>query len=479
MKKNNSIIGRKKEIEKLENVVKSKKSEFIAVYGRRRVGKTFLIREHFNYTFDFQISGLANAGTKQQLLNFDLAIDRQSAFNSDKSSKNWILAFQKLKDVLENSSNKEKKIIFIDELPWFDTKGSDFMMGLEHFWNGWASNRKDIVLIVCGSAASWMHNELINNHGGLHNRVTQKLKIEPFNLQETEQMLIAKNCVLDRYQIVQLYMAMGGIPYYLEAIQPNLSAIQNIQQLFFDKTGLLKNEFNNLYKSLFRKYEVYEKIVEVLASKTEGLQRNDIIQISDIASGGTLTKALTDLEESGFISSYIAYDGKLKNVMFRLSDFYTSFYFKFIKDGKFEGENSWINLNDSPLLRTWQGFTFEQVCLDHVSQIKKALGIHGIQSNNLSWKGKTPEKGAQIDLLIDRRDHVVNICECKFWIDSFVIDKEYAQKLKSKISVFKEVTKIKKAVFLTMITTYGVEKNANAAALVQNEITMDDLFIAN
>ena len=476
MNQETSIVGRKKEIQQLNSITQSKKSEFVTVYGRRRVGKTYLIREYFNYTFDFQISGLAKANTEQQLFNFDSALRKQSNLVYESSSANWLIAFQRLTDCLENKPNKAKKVIFIDELPWFDTPASDFMMGLEHFWNSWASNRKDVLLIVCGSAASWMLNVLINNDGGLHNRITQKMKIEPFNLQETEEMLLAKNCVLDRYQIVQLYMAMGGIPYYLEAVQPSLSAAQNIQQLFFDKSGLLKNEFFNLYRSLFRKYDIYEKIVEALASKTEGLQRADIIKQSGIASGGTLTRVLADLEESGFITAYTALDSKQKNILYRLSDYYTAFYFKFLKDGKYQGENSWLNLIDNPIQRTWQGFAFEQICMDHVWQIKKALGISGVQSTNASWKGSTSEKSAQIDLLIDRRDQVINLCECKFSMDSFSIDKDYSEKLRSKIATFKTVTKTKKAVFLTMITTYGVEKNKYANLLVQNDVVMDDLF---
>jgi AAA+ ATPase superfamily predicted ATPase len=476
MDKDTALIGRKRELQQLDNITKSRKSEFLAVYGRRRVGKTFLIREYFGYTFDFQISGLANADTSQQLFNFDNALRKQSNLIIDSASANWLVAFQRLISHLENLPDAKRKIIFFDELPWFDTKAADFMIGLEHFWNSWASNRKDILLIVCGSAASWMLNVLINNTGGLHNRITQKMKIEPFNLQETEEMLLAKNCVVDRYQIVQLYMTMGGIPYYLDAIQPNWSAAQNIQQLFFEKSGLLKNEFFNLYRSLFRKYDIYEKIVEVISTKTQGLQRGDIIKLSGTASGGTLTKVLADLEESGFISSYRSLDNKQKNIIYRLADFYTAFYFKFIKAGKYNGGDCWINLMDNPVQRTWQGFTFEQVCIDHVTQIKKALGISGIQSNNASWRGGVEGKQAQIDLLIDRRDQVINICECKFSLDTFTIDKEYSEKLRAKISIFKEATKTKKAVFLTMITSHGVEKNKYANLLVQNEITMDDLF---
>lgn len=476
MKESTAIIGRKQEIQKLDAITQSKKSEFLAVYGRRRVGKTFLIREYFDYTFDFQVSGLANANTQQQLFNFDTALRKQSNLVFEEASANWLIAFNRLAEHLENLPGKDKIVVFFDELSWFDTPVSDFVMGLEHFWNSWATNRKDVLLIVCGSAASWMVNILFNNSGGLHNRVTQKMKIEPFTLQETEAMLLSKKCVLERYQITQLYMAVGGIPYYLDAVQPHLSVPQNIQALLFDKTGLLMNEFYNLYRSLFRKYEIYEKIVEVLSSKNEGLQRNEIIKLSGISSGGTLTKVLADLEESGFICSYVSLDHKRKNTLYRLADYYTSFYFRFIKSGKYQGKDSWINLIDNPAQRTWQGFAFEQICLDHVWQIKKALGISGVQSNNLAWRGGTEEKSAQIDLLIDRRDQVISLCECKFSLDTFSINKDYSEKLRSKIATFKRVTGTKKSVFLTMITTYGVEKNKYANLLVQNEVTLDDLF---
>ncbi|MBX2927848.1 MAG: AAA family ATPase [Saprospiraceae bacterium] len=476
MKELGSVIGRKKEIQKLDAILQSKKSEFLAVYGRRRVGKTFLIREYFNYQFDFQVSGLAHADTKQQLFNFDSALRKQSALVFDTPSDNWLVAFQRLEEHLESIKKAERKVVFFDELSWFDTHGSDFVMGLEHFWNSWASNRKDVLLIVCGSAASWMINVLINNTGGLHNRITQKMKIEPFNLQETEQMLQAGNCVLNRYQIVQLYMALGGIPYYLDAVQPHLSTPQNIQELLFDKSGLLHNEFFNLYRSLFKKYEIYENVVSVLADKNEGMERKDIIRLSGIPSGGTLTKVLADLEESGFITSYISLTNKQANTIYRLSDYYTAFYFRFIKEGKYHGENAWLNLLDHPAHRAWQGLVFEQICIDHVWQIKKALGISGVLSNHTAWRGGTGDKTVQIDLLIDRRDQVINLCECKFSLDTFTIDKDYAEKLRSKIHTFKTATQTRKAVFLTLITTYGVEKNANANMLVQNEVTMDDLF---
>ena len=476
MNHQNNIIGRKKEIEDLTRITASSKSEFLAVYGRRRVGKTFLIREFFDYQFDFQMSGLANADTSQQLFNFHTALSRQSALYFGHQPENWLVAFQRLIDHLEALETGKKKIIFFDELPWLDTKSSDFVMGLEHFWNSWASNRRDVLLITCGSAASWMINVLINHTGGLHNRVTNRLKIEPFCLQEVEVFLQKKNCVFERYQTLQLYMALGGIPFYLDAIKPDLSAAQNIQRLFFEKNSFLKNEFFNLYRSLFKKHAIYEQIVEVLSSKPYGLQRNELIKLSSLSSGGTLTKVLADLEESGFITSYAPFDDKNKNTIYRLSDYYTAFFFRFIKDSPYKGKDAWLNLIDNPLYWAWQGFSFEQICIDHIAQVKKGLGIQSVLSKEVTWKGRTETKAAQIDLLIDRRDQVINICECKFSLDTFTIDKAYADKLRQKISVFKDVTRTRKAVFLTMLTTYGVEKNKYANLLVQNEVTMNDLF---
>ncbi len=473
---NELIIGRKRELAQFESIAASKKSEFVAVYGRRRVGKTFLIKEFFAYKFDFQMTGLANASTDQQLFNFHTTIARQSNKVYPEQPNNWLIAFQRLIDHVEGIKQDRKKIIFIDEMPWFDTPASDFIMGLVHFWNGWALNRKDILLIVCGSAASWMINNLINNHGGLHNRVTQKMKVNAFNLCEAEEMLESKGCVFDRLQIIELYMAMGGIPYYIEAVKPGWSAAQNIQQLFFDEAGLLQNEFFNLYRSLFKKHEVYEKVVETLSTKTSGLNRGEISKLSKIASGGTLTKVLKELEESGFISTYQSLDKKQKNTIYRLSDFYTFFYFKFQQSGEYGSDGSWMNMLDNPMHRVWQGFTYEQICLSHGYQIKKALGIQGILSNELSWRGSIEDKSVQIDLLIDRRDQVINLCEIKFSINKFTIDAQYAENLRNKISVFKQVSKTKKSVFLTLITTYGIENNKYVGGLVQNQITMDDLF---
>ena len=469
------IIGRNQELKILKGVFESNKSEFVAVYGRRRVGKTFLIREAFDNKFTFQVSGLANATLSQQLTNFYVALQKANAPKKYPKVNNWLMAFQDLIAYIETSPDT-KKVIFIDELPWFDTQNSGFIQALEHFWNSWASARRDIILIVCGSAASWMINKLINNKGGLHNRIRKRLKVVPFTLKECQSLLAVKHSALDYYQIIQLYMVLGGIPYYWDEVSTAMSAMQNIDAICFQENGLLKNEFDNLYRSLFKNYEKYLSIVNALAKKSKGLTRDEIVKESNLANAGSLTRLLDELEESGFIRKYAPFGKKSRNSLYQLVDFYTLFYLKFINGASSDDENNWMTMIDNPKYRAWSGYAFEQVCLYHLPQIKESLGISGIGTNTSSWRSTSTEQGVQIDLVIDRRDQVINLCEMKFSIKEFVIDKKYNQELRNKIGFFKAETGTKKSVFLTMVTTFGILQNSNSIGLIQNEIRMEDLF---
>jgi AAA+ ATPase superfamily predicted ATPase len=468
------IIGRENEIEILNEKLTSTKAEFIAVYGRRRIGKTYLVRNVFDGKFTFRLTGLAQATLTEQLTNFNMALQDQYPKDGFKNATNWMEAFQQIRTVIEKSKQK-KKIIFIDELPWFDTAHSRFIPALEHFWNSWASGRKDILLLVCGSAASWMINTLINNKGGLHNRITQKIKIQPFTLKECEELLKYKKITLDYYQLVQLYMVLGGIPFYWEAVEKGRSAPQNINKLCFESNGLLTSEFSNLFKSLFAKAERHEAIVAALVKKSKGLTREEISAESKLANGGGLTRLLDELEESGFIRRYIPFGKKLRNSLYQLSDFFSLFHVKFMKGQKAFDKNHWLKLIDSPKHRSWSGYAFEQVCLAHIPQIKKALGISGIETETSSWRSTLSTNGAQIDLVIDRRDGVINLCEMKFSISSFVIDKTYDAELRNKAGAFRTETQTRKSVSLTMLTTFGLKANTYSGN-VQNDLKMDVLF---
>lgn len=470
-----SIVGRHREIEIFNKYYKSANSEFIAVYGRRRVGKTFLIRTVFDQKFTFQLTGIGNATLKQQLTNFHLSIQKKDPTASFLPATSWIEAFQQLISFLEKNSDS-KKIVFFDELPWFDTAGSGFIQALEHFWNSWASARTDILFITCGSAASWMINKLINNKGGLHNRVTGRIKLLPFTLSECEEFLNSKKTVLDRYQLIQLYMVFGGIPFYWDEVQPGSSAAQNIENICFAENGLLRNEFNNLYASLFSKSDRHITIVRTLAQKSKGLTRDEIITGSGLANAGSATRLLEELETSGFIRKYVPFGKKMRNSLYQLTDFYSLFYLKFIENSRLMEQNNWLSMIDSPKWRAWSGYAFEQVCMHHVQQLKMALGISGVQTEVSSWRSSTSTQGAQVDLVIDRRDQVINLCEMKFSINPFTIDKSYAADLQNKIGTFRSETGTRKSVFLTMVTTYGLLQNSYSAALVQNDLSMDILF---
>ncbi len=470
------FIGRKKEQKRLEEKKESYRSEFIAVYGRRRVGKTMLIRKTFNNNFTFQITAIANVDKQQQLLNFVTTLRRydKSALNKP-IPKNWFSAFQQLIDYLEKVTT-EKKVIFLDELPWFDNQKSYFIQSLEHFWNSWAATRDDIILIVCGSAASWMINKLINNRGGLHNRVTERILVEPFNLKETEQLLSIKNPAIDRYQILQLYMVMGGIPYYLEAVRGNQSAAQNIERICFAKDGLLRTEFDNLYRALFKNFNKHLAVVRAISTKSKGLTRKEIIALTKLPESGVTTKVLDELEKSGFIRKYLPFNKRVRGGLFQLVDFYTLFFLRFIEKSNPLDENTWINAIDNPTQRAWSGYAFEQICLYHTQQIKKALSILGVLTKTSTWQSKQKRNGAQIDLVIDRRDHVINLCEMKFSITPYTITKSYADKLMQKISIFREETNTTKALHLTMITTKGLKQNNWSRNIVQNDFSMEILF---
>lgn len=469
------IIGRQRELKIFDRLIKSQKSEFAMVYGRRRVGKTYLVSRKFKDQFTFRITALSNANTKDQLLNFNNYLALFDV-NQDKTqvANSWLEAFQQLVKLLEASKEK-RKVLFFDELPWFDTHGSDFLTGLEHFWNGWASYRSDILLICCGSAASWMIKNLIRDKGGLHNRVTERILVEPFTLKETEQFLKWKGGVYDRYQILELYMAMGGIPFYLESIQTNRSIAQNIDQLYFTTGGLLHKEYYDLYRSLFNSYTHHVAIVEALAQKKKGLSRKEIVQKTGIAEGGNFSVVLNELEQSGFIKKHFPFGRSSRDALYLLRDQYTLFYLTFVHNSKV-GENAWLSRIGNPKWRAWSGYAFERICQYHTNNIKKHLGIGSVYTEVSTWRSKKTADGAQIDLLLDRNDRIINICEMKFSETPYTITKAYSEKLKKKLQVFKEETGTKKTLLLTIISTFGVKENQYYIQSVKDSLSMEALF---
>ncbi len=474
------IIGRKNELEILERVYTSHKSEFLIMYGRRRVGKTFLIDQRFDDHFSFRMSALANATGEQQLAKFqtifNASVDTSLALSN--APKNWLDAFQSIIKFV-NTDTRSRKVIFFDELPWFDTHGSDFILALEDFWNNWAARRSDILLIGCGSAASWMINKLILNRGGLHNRITERILLQPFTLKETEAFMQSKGVFFDRYQLLELYMAMGGIPFYLDNVLVNRSVAQNIDRMFFTPGAILNIEYIALYRSLFNRYDKHVRVVEALAEKSKGLTRAELLAATKLSDGGSTSNILDELEHSGFIQRYLPFGKTKRDALYQLIDPYTLFYLTFVKDAKAKGQGAWLAQADSPKWRAWSGYAFEYICSYHIDAIKKRLGISGVYTEISTWRSQSKEIGtqdAQIDLVIDRNDRVINICEIKFSTDVFSITKNYAENLRNKLRAFRSETGTKKALFLTLITTYGLKQNAHSQQLVNDTLDMSALF---
>ena len=468
------LIGRKIEQQRLIEAYESDYSEFVAVYGRRRVGKTFLVRESFSYQFTFQHAGVANRGMCDQL---DAFVDSLAdcGYKTKSRPKNWIEAFSLLKEHVRLSKAK-KKVIFIDEIPWMDTPRSGFVSALEHFWNSWASARKDILLIVCGSATSWIIKKVFRNHGGLHNRVTVRIHLNPFTLNECELYAKSRHLVLSRYQIALGYMIMGGIPFYWSQLKRSLSLDQNIDRMFFDEDSELYNEYRELFDSLFKHPEPYKKVVSALGMTRAGMTREDVLATTGLDDNGKLSEILENLQSCGFIRKYQAF-GRKNGAFFQLTDNYTLFYYQFIEGKSGQDRNYWSITANTPLRNAWQGLAFEQLCFAHLPQIKRALGITGVLTSAYSWRGKSEgaTSGAQIDMLIDRADNIINLCEMKFSLREYALTTKDISSINNKIASFVEANKVKKAVHVTMVTTYGLEHNEHWGD-IQSEVTLEDLF---
>lgn len=471
------LIARHNECEEIRRCMESDESEFIIVCGRRRIGKTYLIEQYFDKKYDFKYVGGHNLDTRDQLRNFSKALARYSG-RKQQELKDWIDAFDALECYLESLDNNKRKVVFIDEMPWIDSKRSNFVSALENFWNGWANSEGNIVLIATGSATSWMVDKLVMNKGGLHNRITSRIYLTPFTLHETEEYLRWRRFAWDRYQILQAYMAFGGIPYYLKQLSSKESVAQNIDRLCFREDGMLRNEFDELYNALFTRADSYIDTVRVLANHKSGMTRKDISEKLGY-NGSNLTRILKNLERCNFIARRAQYGNKKRDEIFRLVDFYTLFYFKFLENDLSLSDHWWTEHLDSGSVKAWTGLTFELICLEHHRQIKNALGIGGVATSVSTWR-YTPnrqdeKKGAQVDMVMERADRMIHLFEIKFSESKFTITKEYEETIRKRLWLFKEITQTPKAVVQTFVTTFGLS-NPNSWHIVHSEVTMDDLF---
>jgi len=478
-----TIIGRSKEVDELKQLVQSQRAEFVAIYGRRRVGKTFLVDEALREDITFRHAGLSPVdengkknNLKEQLLHFYHSLLLQG-WKGRSRPKNWLEAFFMLEQHLQAIDTGERQVVFIDELPWLDTPRSGFITALEAFWNGWACHRHNMMLVVCGSANSWMLDNLVNNHGGLYGRTTYEIKLTPFSLTECELFYESRGIQLSRYDIAQANMILGGIPYYMSYFEKVKSLAQNIDHLFFAPNAKLKDEFVKLFSSVFTNPDEMMRIVRFLATKRKGYTREDIAKGAQLSCNGDLSKWLKALAASDFIVSYVPFGESARNVHFRLIDPFCLFYLKFVDGQKEMDEAFWMNNVDSPKINSWRGFAFEDLCLRHVDAIKRALQIAGISSSQSAWavSGDDEQEGTQIDLLILRKDNVVNMCEMKFYSEEFAVRADYHKKIVHRTNILQPHLSRKTVIHSTLVTTFGLTYNQYSGDFT-NVVTLADLF---
>jgi uncharacterized protein len=475
-----NIIGRLPEIELLQETLQSQEAELVAIFGRRRVGKTYLIRQVFEKNIVLEFTGLKDASTELQLENFASTLSTMFRLKIDiEVPDNWPQAFRSLTKLLESKRTTKKRVVFLDEFPWIDTPKSGFLAAFDHFWNSWASRQSNLVVVICGSAAAWMIQHIVKNKGGLHNRITRRIRLKPFNLAETELFLRNRRVNLGRYQILEIFMAMGGIPHYLKEIRAGESATQAIDRICFSPDGLLTDEFENLYPALFDNPEKHISAIRAMSDKPSGLTRNEIMTACKISSGGTTSKMVDELLQSGFILAYLPFGKNTRDTIYKLGDEFSIFYLKFMENNTASGSGAWLKKSNTSTWKSWSGLAFESICLKHIPQIKKSLGISGIYAEESIWRNtpKDNEVGAQIDLLLDRADNCINLFEIKFYKEVFTIEKKYAEQLDNAREIFREKTGTKKTLFLTLLTTFGAKTNEHYLGLIQNQLSMNALFI--
>ncbi len=471
-----NLVGRKAEQKTLKQCIDSPKAELIAVYGRRRVGKTYLIKKYFDEKFDFYVSGIYGIETNEQLERFAYQLSTYTKTYIPKPN-NWFEAFDLLKNYLK-TLKKRKIVVFMDELPWFDAHKSNFLRAFEAFWNMWGATQDRLKMIVCGSSTTWIISKLFGDKGGLHNRVTRRIYLRPFTLGETEEFFKNRGFRWKRDIILQCYMALGGIPFYLDMVDPSLGLVENFDKLFFNDNSELKMEFDFMMRTLFNDSQAYKRVLAVLGSKLKGLTRQEILDELKISTNGTLTEILENLCNCDFVRSYAAIGKSQRDTIYQLTDMFTLFYLRFMAGNKSQNPHFWSSLKDQTRA-SWQGYAFEQVCLRHIDQIKSALGISGVQCNVCSWSKKADAKsrGAQIDLLIERPEGYIYVCEMKYSDKKFRIDDDYMAHIESRIeSLDEQLSKKSNYTFYpTMITAKGLADNENAS-MIRCNVVADDLF---
>jgi hypothetical protein len=485
-----ALIGRQAERETLSRAAAVDRAALVAIYGRRRVGKTHLVRTHLAPLAGvyFEIIGQHAAPRATQLANFKEQLESTFFRYRLPELTSWREALSLLGDAVERAAHerpREPIVVFFDELPWMATHRSGLVPAIDYLWNARLSKLPNLVWVLCGSAASFMLDRLINAKGGLHNRITHRLRLDPFQLSDTRDFLASRGLRRGTAQTLELYMALGGVPYYLLQVPRGASAAQAIGQICFERSGQLSDEFARLFSSLFDDSGEHEKLIRAVAKRRAGVLRDELISLAGLKSGGRVSRRLDELEAAGFLARFVPYGKTKRDTSYRLIDEYCLFYLSWIEPAptssfSTSGVKYWQAKAGSPGFRAWAGYAFEGICLKHSAEIQAALGIDTMANVVGTWRyapaSGTSDRGAQIDLLFDRPDGVINLCELKYAADEFVLTKAYAKELVEKVEIFKRRSKAKKDVLVTLVTTHGLKPGLWNDEVIDSVVTVDEMI---
>ena len=470
-----AIIGRREEIRELEKCEKSKKSELVCVYGRRRVGKTYLVEQSFANLFAFRATGVESGNTRTQLKSFYQRLV-EAGDTERRVPQDWFEAFSRLERILAAENIRRsihgKRIVFFDEFPWFATPRSDFLEAFGEFWNRCGTAQGDFLFIICGSATSWIIKNILEDTGSLYNRVTSQIFLRPFSLRETELYMESRVFGWSRRQIVECQMIFGGLPYFFDLLNPDESLTWNINALIFKPHALLRHESKKLLEATLKKSPAYNDILKCLSSHYYGMQKNACFASLDI-SQGTFSRAVEDLIKCGYVHESVDRYSKGHPLRLQLIDPFLLFHYNFLEKGYSETTRFEDFKSDTGRYNNWRGHAFEILCMYHIDHIKNALGISGVRTNSYAWVSEKNE--AQIDLVLDRDDGIVNICEEKYTDTAFAVSAEYEERLLKKMDIYRAETKTKKALKIVMICTENLAGTANTEHITR-VLTLDDLF---
>lgn len=417
---NKLFVGRQSELETLSSLSKKKVASLVVIYGRRRVGKSRLIKEFGKHCRFYSFSGLPETKqTTAQSQREEFARQMREQLNlPGLKAEDWGDLFT----LLASHTQEGSLIIALDEISWMGSKDPDFLGKLKTAWDNAFSENPQLILIICGSVSAWIEKNILSNTGFL-GRISITLHLKELPLKDCNQLLDALSCHMSSFEKFNILSVTGGIPRYLEEINPTLSAENNIRELCFKPTGLLFREFEQIFSDLFSKRSLtYKNIVRVLSNGP--LHYEDIAKKADLITGSQFSGYLEDLIKAGFISRNYTWDIKSRKVsrlsLYRLSDNYVRFYLKYIEKNYDRIERNHFKFQKLSEFTNWQtimGYQFESLVLNNREFIMKTLHLDyaDIVCDNPFFQRKTARmQGCQIDYLIQTRLNSLFVCEIKF-----------------------------------------------------------------